>query len=132
MIQTEYRDDRGELQTLTPGDEKYWHGPYRFEPYPMTLFKARLGQPPLTKIVRNDAEREAAGRDWKETPDEAAEVLNGYEAEMARVAAEENFRVSKMSEGAQAEYREADRATDEFIADVPVKRGRPRKSEVIS
>ncbi len=134
MIQTEYRNDRGEMEPLTHHDLKYWEGPYRFEPYPMALYRSTTGeQKPEMKIVRSEAERERLGSGWAETPDAAREIRDGYEADIARAAAEFNADARRMSEKAQAEVLAADRATDNFITDIQAPKrgpGRPKTNGV--
>tara|TARA_R110000868_G_scaffold315739_2_gene576620 strand:+ start:261 stop:686 length:426 start_codon:yes stop_codon:yes gene_type:complete len=135
MIQTSYRNDRGDIEQLTPHDEKYWQGPYRYEHFPLTLFKATTGdtyQHPEKRIVQNEQERAALGSAWAETPDEARAICDGYEADMAKAAAEFNAANTKLSAKAQAEALAYDRSTDNLIADVPAPKrgpGRPLKSE---
>lgn len=137
MIQTSYRDDSTNTTIqLTPHDEKYWQGAYRFEAFPLTVFKAGMGKDYTnlqTKIVGSERElSELRDRDpgWKDTPDEARAYVDACEADMARAAAEHNAAVTTMSEKAQAEALAYDRSTDELVADVPAPKrgpGRPRK-----
>ena len=138
MIQTHTYNDRNERVELSHNEPAYWEGPYRYEHFPVTVFKAGLGesyQHPVSRIVASERElQELQGRDpgWKDTPDEARAYLDACEADMAKAAAEHNFGVTKMSEKAQAEALAYDRSTDDLVADVPVKRGpgRPKKESV--
>lgn len=135
MIQTEIRNDRGELEKLDHNDPRYWEGPYVYQPYPKLLFKAGPGkayQEPDHKIVQNSQEHERAGSDWAESPDAARAIFDRHESAMAAAAAEHNATVSTMSRKAQEEALAHDRSTDDMVADVPApkKRGRPFRNPV--
>lgn len=125
-----------------------WNKPYRFEPYPKMLYRAQrtasgkwsVGDPmdeSFTRscqlIVRDEVEeRRANDNGWRETQGEALAYQKSLDDEIARAAAEEAYRVSKMGKKAQAEAAAADAETMDHVAEVPEKRrpGRPRKVAV--
>jgi hypothetical protein len=128
MIRTEIRDGiRGEVRTLTENDPEYWTGEYRYEPFPKVLFRATgpQTQDVEERVVRSDRELRDLDGAWKETPDLAREYERGLQADIAKAAAEENYRVTKMSAPAQAEHLAHDRAEFDHVVDVPAPRKKP-------
>ncbi len=131
MIQTETRNDRGEVEQLDHNDIRYWNGPYRYEPFPKAMYRqTQPGQEPDHRIVKSDSEMRALGSDWKESPVEAKAAFEALEADMAAAAAEYNAANLRMSDKAQREALAYDRSTDEMVADVPAPKrgpGRPKR-----
>lgn len=120
MIQTQIRNDRGELETLDHNDPRYWEGPYVKVEYPKALYRqAQPGQPAELRVVQSQHEHERLGSDWHESPADAAEHFQKLEADIAKAAAERNYSDARMSEKAQREALAADRATDEMRPELP-------------
>lgn len=120
MIQTEIRNNRGELEKLEPGDARYWDGPYKYTPYPKALYRqTQPGAPCEQREVQSETEQVRLGPEWFESPADAKTRFEALEAEIAKVAAERHYTDRRMSDLAQAEALAADRATDEMVADVP-------------
>lgn len=88
-------------------------------------------------IVRDESERDRALSDgWSLTPNEALEAHETAQQGVARAAAEEAFRVKRMSDKAEHEFHAAQDAADGFehVPDpAPPKRkpGRPRKVDPV-
>lgn len=85
------------------------------------------------KIVNDERERSIAmEQGWRESPDEAVAFVNRRNDEIGRAAAERNYEVERMSEGAQREVRAAEVANDgrhlEVMPEAKRRRGRPRKN----
>jgi hypothetical protein len=81
-------------------------------------------------IVHNEQEEQKAkNAGWCETMPQAMEGYERQQQEFARIAAEENFKVRRMSEKAQAEFEAAQDASEHHVVDVKParKRGRPHK-----
>lgn len=134
MIQTEIRNDRGELEKLDHNDPRYWNGPYYYEPYPKALYRqTQPGQAPEERVVHSEHEHARLGSDWHESPADAKDAFERLEADIAKAAAERNFSDSRMSEPAQREALTADRATDAMVPDLPAPKkraGRPKTVEM--
>lgn len=80
------------------------------------------------RIVHTDDElRHAKNNGWRETQAAALEAFELEEQALGNAAAEAAYRVQRMSAKAQAEYKAADEATHEHVADVPVPKRRGRK-----
>jgi hypothetical protein len=122
-----------------------WNKPWRFEKYPQCLYMAR--QSPTGKwtcqetddglfggsfgaaerwttgcqrTVRNDAEYEQAiNEGWRDTAPQALAHRKALEDAVSTAAAEEKFRLQRMSEKAQAEYNKADAAAFEHLPEKP-------------
>lgn len=129
MIQTSYKDDRGEVVELSVHDARYWEGPYHYEPFPKALY--RITQPGQTeaehRVVKSEREMTALGSGWFESPEDAKVHFEKLEADMARAAAESNAADTRLSAKAQAERLAHDRSTDEMVTDVPApKKGWPK------
>lgn len=130
MVQTEIRNDRGELEKLSENDPRYWQGSYRYEPYPKLLFKASLQHYQDSdlehRIVKNQQDHNALTSDWCESPDLARAKYDAHESEMALASAQSAAKDSSMSEKARAERLAHEQASDfEHVVDVPApsKRG---------
>lgn len=135
MIQTSIRNDKGEIEQLDHHDARYWEGPYVYQPFPKTLFRATAGegyQHPEQIIVKSQHEWDRLGSDWKETPDDARTQRDRSDAEIARVAAERNASDLRMSDKAQREALAIDRATDELLPAIPEqhRQSRPKKTDI--
>lgn len=132
MIRKEMSDGRGGVRVLEPTEPEYWDGPYRYEPYPKWVFKAVLGSAPESRLVKNEDERAKLGSQWAETPDAAQDILERYEADIAKAAAERQASDVKMSAKAQAEALAADRATDELLPAIPEQPKRKYVKKVVT
>jgi hypothetical protein len=138
MIQTEIRNDRGELEKLNENDPRYWQGPYRYEPYPKLLFKASLqhyqDNDLEQRIVKNAQEHNALTSDWCESPDEARKKYDALESDIAKAAAQSAHSDRNMSATAQAERKaHEDAAEFEHVVDVPAPRKKPgRKPKIVT
>lgn len=130
MIQTSIRNSRNEVELLDHNDPRYWEGAYVYQPFPKAMYRQTTpGAECEHRIVKSDSEMNALGSDWFESPADAKTHFEKLEADMAKAAAEHNYRVSRMSEGAQREALEHARSTDEMTADVPAPKrgpGRPK------
>jgi len=115
-------------------------GGWPFMPYPKTLFKAiRADGGPkidLTQncsiVVQNEQEdRMQQGRGWYESQEAAIEAIHAEDREWAKLAAERNFEVRRMSEKARAEVQAVDDVNSNHVPEIPhtpiKKRGRPVK-----
>ena len=122
-----------------------WEKPYRYQHYPLMLYKARplhgraavcdpsdeTFERTCQRIVSNSREEESSVADgWRVGIGAALDHYEQAQRQIADEAANVAYHVAHMSEKAQAEYAEASAATDSHVTDVqPVKRGpgRPRK-----
>ncbi len=121
-----------------------WNKPYRFEPFPQMLYKAKKRDDGV--VVVGDGENEILAREcylivqsegerqrafeagWREKPDEALALFEAKERHIADTAAHRAYEDRNMSEPAQAEAVAADAATIEHVPEVPEaprRRGRP-------
>lgn len=87
-----------------------------------------------TKTVQTEREEKASyAEGWRESAEEAVKAAKGEILDAKLVAAAEwQYEVSKMSEKAQQEVREAEASTPEVLTDMPPaaerrRPGRPRK-----
>lgn len=80
-------------------------------------------------VVRNEDEYQRAIRDgWRDTQQEALDLLEAYQQDIAKAAAEAAYSVQRMSEKAKAEYDAHDANTEAPAVDVPApKKRRGRK-----
>lgn len=133
MIQTELKDDRGEIITLNHDDPRYWEGPYRYVAYPKAVY--RITQPGQQeaehRIVKSEREQSELGSAWKESPADAKAHFEALEAEVAKAAAESAYQDRNLSELAKAERLAHERSTDEMVVSVPEKPRRGRKPKAV-
>lgn len=126
MIQTEILLDNGTIEKLDHNDPRYWQGPYRKEEYPKALYrKAQPGAECECRVVQHQQEHSRLGSDWHESPADAAEAFQKLEADIAKAAAERNYTDRRMSESAQREALERDRASDALMPELPAARKKP-------
>ncbi|MDA1095309.1 MAG: hypothetical protein O3A25_18915 [Acidobacteria bacterium] len=140
-----------------------WNAPKRlgghnangFEAFPKMLYKAHLwtnGKPMVGHVDQTDEAssftqrcqmtvfdadelRQAQANGWSDHPTTALDAFETAEQTVARAAAEEQFRVRRMGEQAQAEFTTAQEASHRHDPDPapPKKRpGRPKKVESVS
>jgi hypothetical protein len=136
MIQTEFKNDKGELEKLSENDPRYWQGVYRYEPYPKLLFKASLQHYQDSdlehRIVKSEQEHRALSADWCESPDLAREKYDALESDIAKAAAQSAHSDRNMSAGAQAERLAVEQNSDfEHVVDVPAPRKKPGRKPKI-
>lgn len=82
--------------------------------------------------VQNEDElKRARDNGWRETPQAALDHLEAVEQDIAKAAAEANFGVRRMGEGAQREHKAATDSTHEHVVDVKPKRKYSRKSKAV-
>lgn len=84
--------------------------------------------------VRSEAEyQQERSRGWRDTATEAIQHVEAQQREIADAAAEEQFRVRRMSDQAQRELAAANAATDEHVVEVPIPRKKPgRKPKAVA
>lgn len=93
------------------------------------LTKANRFNQECQLIVNNEQELQRAFEaNYRESPQEAIALLESKKAAHARAAAELNYEERRMSEPARREVAAERAATDGHLAEVPRKRGRPRKN----
>lgn len=79
-----------------------------------------------TKIVRDTREHLIAkGQGWHDDPKTAAEAFEAAQQGVAKAAAEEAYRLPRMSPKAQAEHAAANAETHEHVVEVPIPKKRP-------
>lgn len=111
--------------------------PYVFREYPKMLYRGAVnanGKHVIDeqKIVQDrDQETIANGQGWFSNPTQALECVKASELEKAKLAAERNFEVRRMSGKARAEVEAFEAEAGEHVAEIPAvpikPRGRPRK-----
>jgi hypothetical protein len=110
--------------------------PYVYRRYPLTLYRAADadGGPIISETLVADSDTQEAAilsRGFAETPLLAFERLRAQNLEIAKLAAERNFELRRMSPQAQAEVAAFEAQTDGHQPEkprVPIrKRGRPVK-----
>jgi hypothetical protein len=80
------------------------------------------------RIVGDETERSRAMEDgWRESPGDAVSYMEARETDRSTAAAHRNYEDRNMSEPAKREIEAAQAQTDGHLAEVPRKRGRPRK-----
>lgn len=80
--------------------------------------------------VRNQHEHDrAVAQGWVLGQEKALEEAQKWEKAIADAAAHRHYEDRNMSEAAQREAAAADNATTDHVAEVPRKRGRPKKTE---
>lgn len=100
--------------------------------YQREIERIRTFNESCQKTVKNEEEHLLAkGNGWRESIKEAEDACKGLELEKQVAAGEFAYETRNYSEKAKAEIREAERSTDEVLADMPPakRRGRPRKDE---
>lgn len=133
-----------------------WEKPYRFEKYPLMVYRARRRPDGIVSvgegddaafggkmgaaetwtngcqmIVRSEQEHQKAKENgWRDTQAEAIEAFEAKERKLGQAAAERAYEDRNMSEAAKAEVEAAESQTVEHLPEVPEKRrrGRPRKN----
>lgn len=131
MLYKAFRDDSGQVKCMMP-------------PPPMHLYlsmpeyqraEAIAVQFTLAcqKTVRDQREydREVAAG-WRDTPALALAHFEAQQQEIATAAAEEQYRLKRMTERAREEHAAANAETDAHVVEVeaPKKRGRPARETV--
>lgn len=85
--------------------------------------------------VKNDDEYyKAKGQGWCDTQQEALDLLEDQQRDIAQAAAEAAYSVQRMGDKAQREYQAHDAASEGPAVDVPAPRkkpGRPKKTEAV-
>ena len=130
-----------------------WNKPYHFEPFPKMLYKAQRrpdgvvacvetsdapfgGNPGAAEqftrscqtTVNDETElTRALETGYRESPAEAMEYFEEKARYLSTAAAHRHHEDRGMSDKAKAEASAADDETPEHVAEVPRKRGRPRK-----
>lgn len=80
------------------------------------------------RIVNNEQELQRALEDnFRESPSEAVEALIAKDRDRSTAAAHRNHEDRNMSEAAKREIAQAVDSAEEHVAEIPRKRGRPRK-----
>ena len=137
-----------------------WNKPYVYRPFPKMLYRAQrrpdgivsvgesddmlfsrgtVARPGAAEAFNNSCQKTVNSEDelrrelergWRETPGEAMAFFESREKGVSTAAAHRAYEDRNMSDKAKAEASEADAATMEHVAEVPVKkrrRGRPAK-----
>lgn len=100
--------------------------------YQREIERIRTFNESCQKTVKNEEEHLLAkGAGWRESIAEAVQARKDEELEKQVAAAEFAYETRNFSEKAKAEIREAEKSTDEVLADMPPakRRGRPRKDD---
>lgn len=129
MLYKAFRDDTGKAKCMESPPLMHMYLDMPTYMRAESVAKAFTDQCQLT--VRSDAEYERARSDgWRDTAGEALEHFEALQREIADAAAEEQFRVRRMSDKAQHEFSAAN-AGDAHVPDpaAPKKKpGRPAKA----
>lgn len=114
----------GKVVTAAPMPHQFgWKDPAEYQ---RAVDEAEAITKASQRIVKDETElRHAKNNGWRETQAAALEAFELEEQALGNAAAEAAYQVKRMSEKAQAEYRAADEATHEHVADVPAPRKRP-------
>jgi len=85
------------------------------------------------RVVENaDEQDRAASQGWRSSPHAALQAHTDAQIALGTAAAEEAYRVQRMTELARAEFDAADRDTHEHVADVPAPKKRPYHRKVVA
>lgn len=125
MLYKAFRDENGQTKCMEPPPQAY-----EFLTMP-EFMRAEARAMAFTNkcqiTVKSDAEYDRARAEgWRDTPGDAIAYFEAQQREIADAAAEEQFRVRKMSEKSQAEFADANAATADHVVEVPVPVRRPR------
>lgn len=127
MLYKAFRDDNGQTKCMEP--PPLLHMYLSMPEYLRAEAIAKAFTDKCQRTVRSESEYETARADgWRDTAGEAIAHFEAVQREIADAAAEEQFRVRRMGERAQAEFAAAN-SGDAHVPDpaAPKKpRGRPR------
>lgn len=130
MLYKAFRDDNGQIKCMEPPPPLHMY--LSMPEYQRAEAIAKAFTDKCQTTVRSDGEYEKARSEgWRDTVALALEHAHALEREIADAAAEEQYRVRKMSPKAQAELAQANAETDAHVVEVPVpkkKPGRPAKA----
>ena len=110
-----------------PPDPEFYADPRQYE---MACLQVDAKNKTCHTVAQNeDEQRKKHAEGWSDTQPQAIAKFEGLERDISTAAAEERYRVQRMSPKAQREYAEADASTSEHLVDVQPKkkRGRPSK-----
>lgn len=134
MLYKAFRDENGQAKCMEPPPLMHL-----YLSMPEYLRAEAIAQAFTAKCqltVRDDAGYERARADgWRDTSADALAYLEAQQREIADAAAEEQFRVRRMSDKAQHEHAAANAATDSHVVEVPIPRkkpGRPAKQVAVN
>jgi hypothetical protein len=113
-----------------------WNKPYRYEPFPVLLYKARRREdgiviaegPGCWLKANSEQERDKLKtQGWCDSPHDALDRFEKLEQEIAEAAANRAYQDSKMSEKAQAEAAAAETDGPEHLAEIKEQPRQKRK-----
>lgn len=146
VVRTGETEADKELQRWNTPKQLGGEGPDGYEPFPKMLYQARQLETGkvvctevdprsgamyggTTRIVKNEHELAiATGQGWHAHPTAAVEAFERQQQGIAQAAAEEAYRVARMSDKAQAEHAAANEDTFEHVVEVPAPKRRPKRS----
>lgn len=131
MLYKAFRHENGQTQCMEPPPQMY-----EFADMPSFMraeAKAKAFTDRCQLTVRSQAQFDIEyANGWRKTAEDAIAHFEALQREIADAAAEEQFRVRRMSDAAQRELAAANAATEDHVVEVPIPRKKPgRKPRVV-
>lgn len=104
---------------------------YLYSSDPVVQAKSEAFNKKCELIVRNEDEyQRARSNGWSDTQQEALDLLEAHQRDIAKAAAEAAYAVQRMSENARREYAQHDADSEEPAVDVPAPKKEGKRTRV--
>lgn len=124
MLYKAFRDDNGQVKCMEP--PPLIHDYLSMPEFMRAEARANAFTQKCQHTVRSEDEyQRARANGWRDTSSDAIAHFEALQREIADAAAEEQFRLRKMSGKARAEHAAADAATSDHVVEVPIPRKKP-------
>lgn len=138
---TKYAEEvlKHEFDDFRIGTDRGKRGPRLFKEFPKMVYKAGRNEVGKVEVVERhivhdeQEERNLQSRGFLATQQEALDLFQREDRDLAKLAANRAYQERTMSESARAEAQDYEASVDEHVAEIPVtpvkKRGRPAKTQ---
>lgn len=124
MLYKAFRDENGQVKCMTPPPMAHMYLSMPEFMRAEAIADSFTKKCQITVKSESEYERERANG-WRDSAPEAVEYFEAQQREIADAAAEEQFRLRRMSEKAQSEHAAANAETDAHVVEVPAPKKRP-------